>query len=93
MLIHTTNANFKFQSTLSKRIDSRLRPAANLGTSHNNMSHVAMLSTSGLPVLTTAPTVDNVSCNELYVSWPAWSPDVDIGSGFNGTQLVISSYR
>lgn len=93
MLIHTTNANFKFQSTLSKRIDSRLRPAANLGTSHNNMSHAAMICTSGLPVLITAPTVDNVSCNELYVSWPAWSPDVDIGSGFNGTQLVISSYR
>jgi hypothetical protein len=44
-------------------------------------------------MLTTAPTVANVSCNELYVLWRAWSPDVDIGFGFNGAQLVITSYR
>ena len=47
---------------------------------------------TGLTRLTEAPSVENVTCEEFYVRWRAWTVELDTGHPPVGSYTYVPSY-
>ena len=47
---------------------------------------------SGLPKLITAPSISNITCDNLTITWYEWDPTRDIGDAPIGTYRYFKYY-